>query len=76
MRVKKIIAVAMLLKGTMFRLGCIGAIIFLLAISPLGVGAGFPCTLTLALAIFYLIRKPRPRTVSTTNKFIHGEKVA
>jgi hypothetical protein len=52
------IAVSMLLKGTILRLGGIGAIIFLLAIVPFGVGSGFPCTLIMAIAMFVITRKP------------------
>jgi len=45
-------AIAFLLatNGWTRRLGYIGAIIFLLAIVPLGVGAGFPATILMALA--------------------------
>jgi hypothetical protein len=46
----------MLLKGWIFRSGSIGAIIFLLAIMPFGVGSGFPCTAIMAAAIFLLFR--------------------
>jgi hypothetical protein len=45
-----LIAVAMLLKGWIFKLGAIGAIIFLLAIVPFGVGSAFP-SLVMALAL-------------------------
>lgn len=51
-----LIAVSMLLKGPVFKLGCMGAIIFLLAILPLGVGAGFPSTGIMAIACFILAR--------------------
>ena len=51
------ISVSMLLKGWIFRLGSIGAIIFFLAILPLGVGSGFPCTAIMATAMFILLRK-------------------
>src|SRR5215469_13676826 len=43
-----LIAISMLLKGWIFKTGCIGAIMFLIAIAPLGVGAAFPCTIILA----------------------------
>jgi hypothetical protein len=52
-----LIAISMLLKGRVFRLGCIGGIIFLLAIAPLGVGSGFPCTITFAIAMVILFKK-------------------
>jgi hypothetical protein len=51
------IAISMLLKGWIFKLGCIGGITFLLAIAPFGVGSGFPCTITFAIAVFILFRK-------------------
>jgi hypothetical protein len=50
-----LIAIAFLLRGWMFKAGAFGAILFLLAIMPLGVGSGFPCTLVLAIAIAMLI---------------------
>lgn len=50
------IAFSMLLKGFIFRIGATGAIIFLLAISPLGIGAGFPCTVIMAIAIYFLLK--------------------
>ena len=52
-----LIAISMLLKGWIFKTGCIGAMIFLLAIAPLGVGAAFPCTVIMAAALFILLKK-------------------
>lgn len=52
-----LIAISMLLKGWIFKTGAIGAIIFMLAIAPLGVGAAFPCTLILAVAMWLLLRQ-------------------
>ncbi len=52
-----LIAISMLLKGWIYRLGCIGGMIFLLAIAPLGVGSGFPCTIIFSIALFILFRK-------------------
>lgn len=52
-----LIAISMLLKGWIFKTGCIGAIVFLLAIAPFGVGSGFPCTITFAIALLLLVRK-------------------
>ena len=52
-----LMAISMLLKGWIFRLGCFGGIGFLLAILPLGVGAGFPCTAIMALSLFIVVRK-------------------
>ena len=52
-----LIAIAMLLKGWIFKAGAIGAIIFLLAIAPLGVGSAFPCTVILAVGMWSLLRQ-------------------
>jgi hypothetical protein len=52
-----LIGISMLMKGWVFRLGCAGGIIFLLAILPLGVGSGFPCTFIMAVGLFILLRK-------------------
>ncbi len=50
------IAVAALLStsGLFLKLGSIGAVIFFIAIAPLGVGSAFPATLLLALAIILM----------------------
>ena len=70
-----LIAISMFGKGWMFKLGCIGGIIFLLSIAPLGVGSGFPCTISFAAALFILIRKGqdylwRPAVLSANRKLI------
>lgn len=52
-----LIAIAMLFKGWIFKTGAIGAIIFLLAIAPLGVGSAFPCTIILAAGMWLLLRE-------------------
>ncbi len=51
-----LIALSMLLKGWIYTTGSIGAILFLLAILPFGVGSGFPCTAIMAAAVFILIK--------------------
>lgn len=51
------IGYSMLMKGWFLKAGCIGAIIFLVAIAPLGVGAAFPSTLILAGANWVFLRK-------------------
>jgi len=51
------ISISMFLKGRILKTGAIGAIIFLLAIAPLGVGAAFPCTLIMAVAMSSLLRE-------------------
>jgi len=52
-----LIAVSMLLRGWIFKTAAIGAIIFLLAIAPLGVGSAFPCTIILAIAMWSSMRQ-------------------
>ncbi|MES2330690.1 MAG: hypothetical protein V4539_13890 [Bacteroidota bacterium] len=53
------IGISMLLSGRLFAAGCIGAIIFLVAILPLGMGSGFPCPGIMAAAVFILLLKQR-----------------
>ena len=48
------IAIALLMKGWIYKAGLIGAILFLIAIIPLGVGSAFPCTLLLAIGLVML----------------------
>jgi hypothetical protein len=52
-----VIAVSMLLKGRVFKTGASAAILFLLAIMPLGVGSGFPSTIILAIAMYALLKR-------------------
>lgn len=52
-----LIAVSMLLRGWIFKTAAIGAVIFLVAIAPLGVGSAFPCTIILAIAMWSLMRQ-------------------
>lgn len=52
------IAISMLLKGWILKAGTIGAIIFLLAIAPLGVGSAFPFSLIASAALYFIIRNP------------------
>ena len=50
-----LIATGMFLKGWWVKWACIGAIIFLLSIAPLMVGAGFPFSLTVSLAAWLVM---------------------
>ena len=52
-----VIAIGMLLRRRLLKLACWGAIIFLLAIAPLGWGAAFPFSFTVSLAAFFILRK-------------------
>lgn len=60
-----LIAISMLLKGLILKIGAMGAIIFLLAIIPLGVGAAFPCTLVMAIAMWSLFREKQTQYLWT-----------
>ena len=51
-----LIAITLLLKGWVYKIGIIGGTLFLIAIMPLGVGSAFPCTLILAIALIMLYR--------------------
>ena len=63
-----LMAVSMLLKGWIFRIGCTGAILFLVSILPFGVGSGFPCTAIMAVAIYILLKKHDNKFVWENNK--------
>ena len=52
-----LIAVLLLAGGRAERIGLIGAVVFLAAITPLGVYAGFPATLILAMAALVVLRE-------------------
>jgi hypothetical protein len=47
-----IVGVLLMTRGWLFGLGGLGGIIFLVAIAPIGVFAGFPATLIMAAALF------------------------
>ena len=52
-----LIAMGMALRGITVKLASIGAIVFFLSISPLGVGAAFPFPLITAYAAYMIIKK-------------------
>jgi hypothetical protein len=51
-----LIAIGILLNGIWVKLACIGAIIFLLSIAPLLVGAAFPFSITVSIAAFLIYK--------------------
>lgn len=57
------IAAAFLGRGALVKLGALGAIVFLVAIAPLGVGSAFPSTLVGAGAAAVLLRRRFDRTL-------------
>ncbi|MGC4038597.1 MAG: hypothetical protein QM764_21720 [Chitinophagaceae bacterium] len=52
-----LIATGILLNGWIMKISVIAAIVFLLAIVPLGIGSGFPTTLIMTIALMALLRK-------------------
>lgn len=57
------IAIGVCLKGPVYRLGLWAAVIFLLAIMPLGMGSAFPCTIAMAVAALILLRNNNHRFI-------------
>lgn len=49
-----VVGIFLFMKRTFFLLGILGGIIFLLAISPLGIGSAFPSTLLMAISLVLL----------------------
>src|SRR4030095_5921067 len=68
-----LIAISMLLKGWMYKIGSVGGIIFLLSILPFGVGSGFPCTAIMAIALIILLRNHKNEFIWSSAKF-NGSK--
>jgi len=64
-----LIAISMILKRWWLKAGGIGAIIFLLAIAPLGVGSAFPCTVILAGAMYIVLMAPGHNFLWMRNKY-------
>ena len=52
-----LIAIGMILKGLFVRIACIGAVVFLLAIVPLGIGSGFPFSIITVAALYIILKK-------------------
>jgi hypothetical protein len=48
------VGIFLLMKRTLFLLGILGGIIFLVAISPLGMGSAFPSTLLMSISLVLL----------------------
>jgi hypothetical protein len=51
-----LVAISLLLRGWIYKIGIIGGTVFLIAIMPLGIGSAFPCTLILAVALKMLYK--------------------
>ncbi len=52
-----LVGVLLFMRGKLFLLGILGGILFLAAISPLGVGSAFPSTVLMALCLLILYLK-------------------
>ncbi len=52
-----LVSILLMAPGRFFKLVCLGGIIFLLAISPLGVGSALPATVVDAVALFFLWKR-------------------
>jgi hypothetical protein len=58
-----LIAVCISWRGVVVQLGLVGAIVFFVAIAPLGTGSAFPATLIMALGAALLLRTQYQRTL-------------
>ena len=65
-----LIAIGMIMKGWLVRLACIGAIIFFLGITPLGIGSGFPFSLISIVSIYFILKKDKLNYLWLANKAI------
>jgi hypothetical protein len=52
-----LIAIGMLLRGWIVTLACVGVMLFLIGIAPLGVYAAFPFSITVSIAAYLVMRK-------------------
>ncbi len=58
------IAILIALRGRAVILGLAGAVIFLVAITPLGIGSAFPSTILMSIAAILLLRINYPRSLT------------
>jgi hypothetical protein len=54
-----LIAVGMILRRAFVTIACVGAIVFLMAIAPLGLYAAFPFSITVSVAAWLILRRDR-----------------
>lgn len=52
-----LIALGLSLKGIWVKLACIGVIIFLAGIAPLGLNSAFPFSITVSIAAYFILKK-------------------
>ncbi|QIP15140.1 hypothetical protein G8759_22200 [Spirosoma aureum] len=63
-----LIAFSMFMKGDWFRLGCLGGLVFCVAIAPLGFGSAFPSSLLFAMAFYQLFQSQNPKPIRKIRK--------
>jgi hypothetical protein len=56
-----LIAMSLLTKGKLLKFGTIGAVCFLISISPLGAGSAFPSTLIMAIGLCFIYKSVDPK---------------
>jgi hypothetical protein len=71
-----LIGIGLTLKGFVFKIACIGGIIFLMAILPLGFGSGSPAPLWWAIGLYLLSGKKEDRFLWTALKRKRKENTA
>lgn len=52
-----LIALAMAMKGVWVKLACIGVIIFLISIAPIGLNSAFPFSIIVSAAAYFIMKK-------------------
>jgi hypothetical protein len=67
-----LIALALLYRGWVYKTAILGGTLFLLAVTPLGFGSAFPCTLILAIALLLLWRRDTSLLPGTPPLLRHG----
>ena len=70
------IGIGMLLRGAATRTAALGAMVFLLALAPLGVGSAFPATAILACGALLLLRRRFDRTLFRVIRELAGREGA
>ncbi|GAB3949626.1 hypothetical protein GCM10028805_26190 [Spirosoma harenae] len=63
-----LIAGSMMLRGKLFRIGCLAGILFCVAITPLGIGSAFPAPLLLAFSFYQLYKRGNSQIIQVINQ--------
>lgn len=64
-----LIGIGLMYGKSWLALGCLGIIIFLLAIAPLGIGSAFPFSLTVSVAAYFVYRHWQTRWGTSESEF-------